>query len=38
MLDKEGKMREELYLADRLHMKPEGYVIWQKIMLRYMKK
>lgn len=29
MLTKDGKGREELYLADRLHMKPEGYIIWR---------
>lgn len=32
MLDKHGNMREELYVEDRLHMKPEGYIIWQKII------
>ncbi|RYY00974.1 MAG: G-D-S-L family lipolytic protein [Gammaproteobacteria bacterium] len=37
MLDANGKMREELYKEDRLHMKPEGYAIWQKIMLPYMR-
>lgn len=38
MLDANGNMREELYLPDRLHMKPEGYVIWQKIILPYLVK
>jgi len=38
MLDANGKMREELYEEDRLHMKPEGYRIWQKIMLPYLLK
>jgi lysophospholipase L1-like esterase len=38
MLDANGKMREELYVQDRLHMKPEGYQIWQKILLPYMIK
>ena len=32
MLDSKGQMREELYVGDRLHMKPEGYAIWKKIM------
>lgn len=38
MLDPKGQMREELYLGDRLHMKPEGYTIWKKIMQPYLLK
>lgn len=38
MLDPKGQMREELYLGDRLHMKPEGYAIWKKIMQPYLLK
>lgn len=38
MLDDKGNMREELYLSDRLHMKPEGYKIWQKIIQPYLLK
>ena len=38
MLDANGKMREELYVADRLHMKPEGYRIWQKKIVPYLIK
>jgi len=38
MLDAKGKMREELYEEDRLHMKAEGYRIWQRIMLPYLIK
>jgi len=38
MLDAAGKPREELFLADRLHMKPEGYAIWKKVMLPYLVK
>jgi len=34
--DANGKMREELYVEDRLHMKPEGYQIWKRIFLPYM--
>jgi lysophospholipase L1-like esterase len=30
MLNKKGEMREELYIADRLHMRPAGYAIWKK--------
>jgi len=36
MLDADGKMREELYVGDRLHMKPEGYEIWKKIITPYL--
>ncbi len=38
MLDKKGGMREELYIEDRLHMKPEGYAIWKRIILPYLGK
>jgi lysophospholipase L1-like esterase len=38
MLDPKGNMREELYLVDRLHMKPEGYAIWQKAIAPYLVK
>jgi lysophospholipase L1-like esterase len=38
MLDSKGQMREELYVGDRLHMKPEGYAIWKKIMQPYLIK
>jgi lysophospholipase L1-like esterase len=38
MLDSKGNMREELYLGDRLHMKPEGYAIWKKAMAPYLIK
>jgi len=38
MLDANGNMREELYVSDRLHMKPEGYKIWQKIIAPYLLK
>ena len=37
MLDK-GQMREELFIDDRLHMKPEGYGIWKKIIQPYLIK
>lgn len=33
----EGKIREDLFLEDRLHMKPEGYQIWKKVMEPYLK-
>lgn len=38
MLDANGNMREELYVDDRLHMKPEGYAIWKKIITPYLVK
>lgn len=38
MLDANRNMREELYVGDRLHMKPEGYAIWKKIMEPYLLK
>ncbi len=38
MLDPKGNMREELYLGDRLHMKPEGYAIWKKAITAYLIK
>jgi len=38
MLDAHKHMREELYKEDRLHMKPEGYAIWKKIMTPYLIK
>ena len=38
MLGSDGKMRDELYVSDRLHMKPEGYAIWKKIMTPYLRK
>ncbi|MEI8074145.1 MAG: GDSL-type esterase/lipase family protein [Bacteroidota bacterium] len=38
MLDAKGQMREELYVGDRLHMKPAGYEIWKKIMQPYLVK
>jgi hypothetical protein len=38
MLDTEGKPIKEIFLDDNLHMKPEGYRIWQGIILPYLKK
>ncbi|WP_443937747.1 GDSL-type esterase/lipase family protein [Pedobacter sp. MW01-1-1] len=32
MLTKEGKMRPELFVSDRLHLNPDGYAIWEKIV------
>jgi lysophospholipase L1-like esterase len=38
MLDKEGKPRKELFGPDNLHMKPEGYKIWQKAITPFLLK
>ncbi|MCK7556765.1 GDSL-type esterase/lipase family protein [Chitinophaga sedimenti] len=38
MLDASGQPRPELFVEDMLHMKPEGYAIWQKIMQPYLLK
>jgi acetyl esterase/lipase/lysophospholipase L1-like esterase len=38
MLDAKKNMREELYVGDRLHMKPDGYAIWKKIITPYLIK
>jgi lysophospholipase L1-like esterase len=32
MLNADGSPREELFVEDRLHMKPEGYRIWQPLI------
>jgi lysophospholipase L1-like esterase len=32
MLTKDGQPRDELFVEDRLHMKPEGYEIWRKAL------
>lgn len=35
MLDADGKPREDLFLADRLHMNPAGYAIWRELLDPY---
>lgn len=37
MLTASGDAREELYLPDRLHMKPAGYEIWREVLSEYLK-
>jgi len=32
MRDKKGQLREDLFLFDRLHMKPAGYALWAPII------
>ena len=38
MLDGEGKPIDALFKEDKLHMKPEGYAIWQKAIEPYLLK
>ncbi len=35
MLDANGKPREELFLADRLHMNAAGYALWRELLDPY---
>lgn len=36
MLDENGVVRNDIFLKDNLHMKPEGYKIWQKVLAPYL--
>lgn len=36
MLGEDGKPIEELFIADRLHMNPKGYLIWAKVITPYL--
>ena len=38
MLTSNGGYRHELFASDKLHMKPEGYKIWQRILKPYLLK
>ncbi|WP_445752886.1 GDSL-type esterase/lipase family protein [Polaribacter sp.] len=38
MLTSDGGYRPELFASDKLHMKPEGYRIWQRILKPYLLK
>ncbi len=38
MLTGDGKARDELYLEDRLHMKPAGYEIWRDALMPIIAK
>jgi lysophospholipase L1-like esterase len=38
MLDANGTPKKEIFLEDNLHMKANGYAIWQKIIEPYLKK
>ena len=37
MNDSEGNVRTDIFLEDMLHMKPEGYKLWTKVMAPYLK-
>lgn len=36
MLTKEGKIRQDIFLTDRLHMNKTGYELWQPVLAEYM--
>jgi lysophospholipase L1-like esterase len=38
MLDNDGKPKAEIFVEDRLHMNEQGYEIWKKIILPYLRK
>ena len=38
MLNEQGGLRPELFESDMLHMKPEGYAIWEKELTPYLIK
>nr|WP_315029813.1 GDSL-type esterase/lipase family protein [uncultured Chryseobacterium sp.] len=37
MEDAQGNVRKDIFLEDMLHLTPEGYKIWTKVMTPYMK-
>lgn len=38
MLTEQGKIREDIFVEDRLHMNKTGYAIWQRILKPFLKK
>jgi acetyl esterase/lipase len=38
MLNSDGSFREELFVADRLHMNADGYAIWKRIIEPFLVK
>jgi lysophospholipase L1-like esterase len=38
MLNAEGTPKPEIFVEDRLHLNADGYAIWKKILLVYLKK
>lgn len=37
MNDENGQVRKDIFVEDMLHLKPEGYKIWTKVMYPYLK-
>lgn len=37
MLTADGQLRPELFEADMLHMKPEGYALWTRLLMPYVR-
>lgn len=37
MLGADGQPREDLFIADRLHMSPAGYAVWRRVVAPYLK-
>lgn len=38
MINKDGSYRTELFVSDKIHMTPEGYKIWAKVLKPYLRK
>ncbi|MGQ1890155.1 GDSL-type esterase/lipase family protein [Thermophagus sp. OGC60D27] len=38
MIDREGKIKEEYFMSDMLHMKTLGYQLWKKVILPYLSE
>jgi hypothetical protein len=38
MLNQDGSIKSEIFLADRLHMNKDGYKIWQPVLKPFLKK
>jgi lysophospholipase L1-like esterase len=38
MLDEKGKIMEDIFVADKLHMNEKGYAIWKKLFQPYLIK
>jgi lysophospholipase L1-like esterase len=38
MVNKDGSYGTELFVSDKIHMTPEGYKIWSKVLKPYLNK
>lgn len=38
MLDAKGQPRADLFIGDRLHMSPAGYVLWRQVVAPYLER